>query len=116
MRPVTMTVTGVANSSPCPMDIRQNPQNTAIQVDVGSGCSYVVESTDSDLWGSFPFTTPLDPATCLWTPHPDFVVDGVETAKTVDWVGNYAFPPTAIRLRQTIGAAASVIRIVQSGF
>ena len=134
MRQVELTQTGPGATDPCPMDIRLDPANVALQVrvtfepspspspspSVSPGADgYVVETTDSKIWGSPPFTTVPDPADWLWTPHPDFVNDttGVLEPKTDDWVGNLAFPATAVRLRNTADYDATVqLVITQSGF
>ena len=136
MRPVTLTQAGPGSTSPCPMDIRLNPANVALQCRITADPSpspsaspepsvspgpdgYVVETTDSDVWGSFPFTTQPDPSAMLWTPHPDFVnqTTGITEPKTDDWVGNLAFPATAVRLRLTADYDSTVeLRIIQSGF
>lgn len=134
MRPVTLTQAGPGSTDPCPMDVRLDPANISLQVRVTDEPSpspspspsvspgadgYVVESTNSNIWGENPWTIPPDPSTWLWTPHPDFVDDntGATVPKTEDWVGNYAFPPRAIRLRLTADYDSTVeLIITQSGF
>lgn len=130
MRPVSLTQTGVGYTAPVPLDIRLNPANVALQARIssdaspspspspsGSGTEYVVETTDSNVWGD-PLTrfVPPDPADWLWTLHPDFDNAGTEVPKSDDWVGNLAFPATAVRLRITSGDGTIEFRVVQSGF
>lgn len=124
MRPVTLYQTGVGATDPCPMDLRLVPFNAALQVAYVAeespspepipspspspgGTSYVVETTDSDIWG------PADEL--LWTLHPSFEESGVEVPKFDNWVGNLAFPATAVRLRVVDGDATLQLRVVQSG-
>ena len=104
MRPVQLTVTGVGVSSPIPLDRMLNPFNVGLSIDVGAGCTYTVEYTNDDV-----FAVTFNPATALWFPHPNL------TAQTTDGIGNIAFPVTAVRLNQTVGAAATVFRVTQSG-
>lgn len=131
MRPVELTQTGAGTTVPIPMDIRLDPQNSTIQCRVladpspspspsaspSPAAGYVVYTTDSNVWGQFPWTTTPDPEEWLWTPHPDFVdeMSGATVPKTEDWVGNLAFPPTAVRM-EVLGDETVQIRVVQSGF
>jgi len=72
MRPVELTQVGAGSTAPCPMDIRLNPQNTTLQCEIladpspspapspsasPADAGYVVYTTDSNIWGEFPFTT-----------------------------------------------------------
>ncbi len=133
MRPVTLTQAGPGNTAPCPMDIRKNPANIALQCRLLDDPSptpspspepslatagYVVYTTDSNVWGEPPRFVAEDPDTWLWTPHPDFVnqTTGVTEPKTENWVGNLAFPATAVRLHLTDGYDSTVeLRIITSG-
>lgn len=122
MRPVTLTQTGAGNTLPCPMDVRLVPFNVGLQAWITANPSptpspspspgadgYVVETTDSDVWAL--------PQNLLWTLHPSFVDSGgTEVPKTENWIGNLAFPATAVRLRVTGGDLTVQLRIVQSGF
>lgn len=98
MRPQVVTVTGVGNSNPIPVDYRQKPFNLSLHVEPG-GNTVSVEYTPSNvLAGDSP----------VWFP-----VSGM-TAVTTNTAGNIAFPIMAVRLVQSIGAGTSKLTIIQS--
>ena len=106
MRPVRVSTNGVSKSTPVPIDQYLNPTSIALGVHITGGVTYTVEHTFDD-----PFTAAFaaNPDSATWYPHP------VLNAQTTDKDGNYAFPPRAIRLNQTVGAGSAVLTIVQAG-
>jgi hypothetical protein len=91
-------------SEVCPVDIYLSPTNIGLGVDITGTATVTVEHTFDDV-----FADDFNPATAKWYPHPTL------TTITVDDDGNYAFPPTGIRLNQTLGAGSAVLTIVQAG-
>lgn len=99
-KPSRVTVTGVAASAAIPVDYQCSaPFNIGLFVDVGAGCTYTIQFTCDDL-ASAPTT---------WYSHPD------ATSLTVDCAVQLVAPVTAVRLNQTVGAAASVFTVIQQG-
>ena len=103
MRPISVTVTGVAVSAPIPMDY------TATQFSVGIGCvisataTYTVEHTFDDIW-----SPSFVAASATWLPNSGL------TAKTANSDGNYAFPVRAIRLNVAASTGSVTMNVIQS--
>lgn len=106
MRPITIKVTGVAASPPIPIDQYQNPTNISVEVVPGAGCTYTLQYTTDDV-----FAAGYDPATGNWSS----VSAGNLVAATTAQQAKVTDPATAFRLNQTVGAATSTLRLVQSG-
>lgn len=104
MRPVTVSVTGVGVSAPIPIDQYLNPTSIGLGFVCGAGCTATVQHTFDDV-----FAPGFNPATATWFDHPTMA------AMVANEDGNYAFPPRAIRLNQTVGAATSTLTVVQAG-
>lgn len=104
MRPVSVSVTGVADSSVIPIDQYLNPTSIGMGFICGAGCTATVQHTFDDV-----FSPTFNPATATWFDHPTMA------AMVANANGNYAFPPRGVRLRQTAGAATSTLRLVQAG-
>ena len=103
MRPISVTVTGVANSVPIPMDYTLPGFSVGIGCVVTGTVTYTVEHTFDDIWASG-----FDPATATWFPN-----TGI-TAKNASIDGNYAFPVRAIRLRISAGTGSVTMHVIQS--
>lgn len=104
MRPVRLTTNGVGVSEVCPVDIYLSPTNIGLGVDITGTATIDVEHTFDDV-----FAEDFDPNTATWYQHPTL------TGVTADDDGNYAFPPTGIRLNQTAGAGSAILNIIQAG-
>lgn len=106
MRPMTLTVTGVANSSVAPMNVNTSPFNVGFGITVnGVGTiTYKVQHTFDDVW-----SPTFNPATANWFDHP--TITGLSAAAD----GNYAFPVTAIRITGTAGSGTATMRLIQAG-
>lgn len=104
MRPVSVSVTGVAVSPVIPIDQYQNPTSIGLGFICGAGCTATVEHTFDDV-----FSPTFNPATATWFPHPTMA------AMVANEDGNYAYPPRGIRLNQTVGGNTSTLRVVQAG-
>lgn len=102
---MSVTVTGVADSAPIPLDLNSSaPFNVDLWVDVGAGCTYTIQVTCDNTQASG-----YDPSTGFWIDHIS------ATGLTVDCAVALAFPATAVRLHQTVGATASVFTVLQQG-
>ncbi|HUW44642.1 MAG TPA: hypothetical protein VMW50_02490 [Dehalococcoidia bacterium] len=104
MRPVRVTTSGVSVSPVIPIDQYLSPTNIGLGVDVTGAVTYTVEHTFDDV-----FAVDFVPATATWFPHPTLA------GLLVDADGNYAFPPTGVRLNQTAGAGSAILNLIQAG-
>jgi hypothetical protein len=104
MRPITLTVTGVASSSTSPMNVNTSPFNVGFGVTVTGTITYKVQHTFDDVW-----STTFNPATATWFDHPTI------TGLSANADGNYAFPVTAIRITGTAGSGTATMRLIQAG-
>ncbi len=113
MRPVTLTVTGngasTLNSTPCPVDWRQDPANISLFfTDSGSTTGFTVQYT-GDAPGDYA-TAALYNSTATWFSH------AFMAAMTANTTGNFAFPVRAIRLQaDASGTDVGTLKIIQSG-
>jgi len=106
MRPVTISVTGVAASVPVPVDQYQNPTDIGIEVIPGAGATVTVQYTLDDV-----FAVGYNPATGNW-----FSVSAAALVGAVAAVAaKITDKATAFRMNQTVGATTSTMRLVQSG-
>lgn len=105
MRAVRVTTgPGVSVSEVVPIDQYLNPTNIGLAVVVSGSVTYTVEHTFDDV-----FATDFNPATATWFPHPTL------QALTASADGNFAFPPTGVRLNQTLGAGSAILNLIQAG-
>jgi hypothetical protein len=107
MRPISVTVLGVAVSAPIPLDIYANPTTVALGVVMVGGATYTVQHTFDDV-----FALGYVPASGTWFDHP--VLDGLGVSSD----GNYGFPPRAIRLNVTAADSAAegaILNVIQAG-
>jgi len=104
-KPVRISVTGVATSAPVPLStLTDSPFNVTLGVYGGAGCTYTVQFTLDDI-----FASGYVAGSGTWIDHPD------ATSQTGNTVVMLVSPVTAVRLNQTIGAAASTFFVCQSG-
>lgn len=104
MRPVRVTTSGISTSAVIPIDQYLNPTNIGLGVDITVPATVTVEHTFDDV-----FAETFNPATAVWFPHPtleDIIADDD---------GNYAFPPTGVRLNQTVGVGSAILNLIQAG-
>jgi hypothetical protein len=104
MRPVRVTTSGVSTSEVIPIDQYLNPTNIGLGLDITGTVTCTVEHTFDDV-----FAETFNPATAVWFPHPTLV------NQSADADGNYAFPPTGVRLNQTVGAGSAILNLIQAG-
>lgn len=104
MRPVRLSTDGISTSEVMPVDQYLNPTNIGLGITVTGVVDLDVEHTFDDV-----FDENFNPATATWFQHP--TLNGV----TADDDGNYAFPPTGIRLNQTAGAGSAILNVIQAG-
>lgn len=109
MRPITVTVTDVANSSPIPLDIYLKPFQVTIQCVISGTPTYTVQYTNDDV-----FAEGYDPddAGSTW-----FDLSGIDDA-VANAVDSLISPVTAIRLVvSAVGDPADSVtmRVTQAG-
>lgn len=107
MRPIRLTVTGVGQTVPVPLDMNLNPFSVSIGVVLNNtpGVTYTVEYTLSNVWAE-----DYDPDTDTW-----IALDGMEDA--VAGANTFLVSPvTAVRMRVTAETApgdAATLTILQ---
>lgn len=104
MRTVRVQTSGVSISDVIPIDQYLNPTNIGLGVDITGVATVDVEYTFDDV-----FDENFNPATATWFQHP--TLQNV----TADADGNFAFPPTGVRLNQTAGVGSAILNLVQAG-
>lgn len=104
MRPVVLSVTGVGNSVPDPLDHYLTPFNVSLAVVVTGTITYTVQYTYDDV-----FAPNYNPATGNWLPHPSL------TAQTGTKDSNIAYPVRAVRLTTSAGTGTATLTVIQAG-
>lgn len=104
MRPITVSVTGVGNSAPQPMDTVRNPFQVGFGVIVDGTITYTVQHTFDDIWAE-----DFDASSADWFDHPSVA----DLSANED--GNYAFPVRAIRLHTSAGTGTATLKLIQAG-
>jgi hypothetical protein len=104
MRPVVLSVTGVGNSVPDPLDHYLTPFNVSLAVVVTGTITYTVQYTYDDV-----FAANYNPATGNWLPHPSL------TAQTATKDSNIAYPVRAVRLTTSAGTGTATLTVIQAG-
>lgn len=104
MRPVVLSVTGVGNSVPDPLDHFLTPFNVSLAVVVTGTITYTVQYTYDDV-----FAANYNPATGNWLPHPSL------TAQTATKDSNIAYPVRAVRLTTSAGTGTATLTVIQAG-
>ena len=104
MRPVRVTVTGIAVSPPIVLDHSQSPGTVAIGVIISATATYTVEHTFDDV-----FAPAFTPGTATWLPHSTLA------AKTTNADGNYAYAPIACRLNVSASTGTVTMTVVTEG-
>ncbi|HNC23558.1 MAG TPA: hypothetical protein PLU52_05065 [Opitutaceae bacterium] len=103
MRPVRVTTTNAASSSPVVLDYNVSPFAVGIGVKITSGTpTYTVQYTFDDV-----FSPTFDAGTAKWFDHTSL------SAKTTDADSNIAFPVMAVRVTQT-GTGVTVATFIQA--
>jgi len=111
MRPIRLTVVGVNVSLPIPIDQYLDPTSIAVGIVINAGATgtYTLEHTFDDV-----FDSAFDPFTATWFEHDDPAL----VAATTNQDGNFAFPPSAVRLNVTVSngnAAGITLNLLQAG-
>ena len=106
MRPIQVSVSdasgGAKNSAPAVLDYYGRPE-VSLQVVVTGTATYTVQQT---------LDNPLDAnATVTWFDHPDTNL----VSQTVNRQGNYAYIPTAVRVRLNSGSGSVRLTVTQAG-
>jgi hypothetical protein len=104
MRPVVLSVTGVGNSVPDPLDHYLTPFNVSLAVVVTGTITYTVQYTYDDV-----FAANYNPATGNWLPHPSL------TAQTATKDSNIAYPVRGVRLTTSAGTGTATLTVIQAG-
>lgn len=104
MRPVQITVTGVAASAPIVLDQYISPFAISIFCKISATATYTVQYTSDNV-----FAAGFNPATASWTDHSGL------TAKTANADSSLAFPASAVRLNVTASSGTVTIIVRQAG-
>ena len=102
MRPKSVSVTGVADSNPIPMDWRAENFGVSIGVSNPSGNTFTVQHTFDDIYN-------VAAGSWVWHDHDSMAAS---TATSLD--GNYAFPIRAVRIRSTVGAGVVTMTLISN--
>lgn len=102
MRAVRLSVVGVNNSPPVPLDLYQKPFNVSMAVEVTGDVTYSVQWTVDDIWN--PAVVPV------W-----FAAATNLTGATDNQAGSLESPVTAVRLSVTAGTGSAAFTVLQSG-
>lgn len=106
MRPVRVTVTGVAASAPIAISNYTSPCNAGLGIKISATATYTVQFTFDDI-----FAAGFNPATATWYNSTD---TGVVNA-TTNAVSNIAFPVVAVRVNVTASTGTVTLTVVQAG-
>jgi len=101
MKPITLSVSGVANGATCPMNTHTSPFNVGFGVTVSGTITYSVQHTFDNVFDAT--------VTPTWFNHP--TVNGLSAQAD----GNYAFPVSAIRIIGTAGSGTATMHLIQAG-
>lgn len=104
MRPVQLTVTGVAASAPIVLDQYISPFAISIFVKISATATYTVQYTSDN-----PYTGSGLSGSSSWTDHSGL------TAKTANADSSLAFPASAVRLNVTASTGTVTIIVRQAG-
>ena len=106
MRPVRVSLDGVSQTDPIPLDLYLTPFNVSLRTIITGAPTYTVEYTESDV-----FAAGYDPDTDTWNP-----LSGM-TDETANAYTTLVSPVTAVRMRQTAGVAGNGVEltVIQAG-
>lgn len=100
MRPVRVTVSGVAASAWIPVDHYRNDPSLGVYVAISATATYTVQVTGDDIYN--PAVTP----TAFSVPNANLV------AATTNQVGQVTVPCTAIRVNVTVSTGTVVFTVI----
>lgn len=106
MRPIRVTVTGVAASAPIAISNYSVPCNVGIGIKISATATYTVQFTFDDI-----FAAGFNPATATWYNSSDTNV----VAATTNQMTNIAFPVVAVRLNVTASTGTATMTVIQAG-
>ena len=106
MRPVRITVTGVAASAPVGISNYTSPCNVGIGVKISATATYTVQFTFDDI-----FAAGFNPATAVWYDSSDTAV----VAATTNQMTNVSFPVVAVRVNVTASTGSVTMTVIQAG-
>lgn len=108
MRPIRISVTGVANSNVVPVDNYISPTNWGIALVITGTVNAYLQYTFSDV-----FAAGFTPSSATWFYHP---ATPSGTPATANVVTNVAYPCTGLRLVLDTGTTGSAtMTIIQAG-
>lgn len=106
MRPIRVTVSGVAASAPIVISNYSVPCNTGIGVKISATATYTVQFTFDDI-----FASNFVAGSAVWYNSTDTnVVNATANAAT-----NLAFPVTAVRVNVTASTGTVTMTVIQAG-
>lgn len=103
---MSIGVNGLGDGKAIPLDVYVAPANYALAVIITGSPTYTVQHTFDDV-----FSPTFTEAGATWFDNDAAALVGATTNQD----GNYAFPPTATRVRITAGTGSVVFDIVQAG-
>ena len=101
MQAQSVSVTGVAASAPLLLNPDSVGPYSGVLIDIGAGCTATVQITLDD---------PAE-AGAEWVPVPVAALVGA----TTDIAASIGMPGRAVRLNQTVGAAATTMKLINPG-
>ena|ERR1044071_525612 len=108
MRPIRLSTLGVSKTVPIPLDLYLVPFNVSLRAVITGAPTYTVEYTEDDVYavGYDP-----DAGSSKWK-----ALDGMTDA-VADAYTTLTSPVTAVRMRQTVGAAPNGVEltVLQAG-
>ena len=106
MRPVRVTVAGVAASAPIAISNYTSPCTVGIGVKISATATYTVQFTFDDIYAAT-----FNPATATWYSSTDISVVNA----TANAASNFAFPVTAVRLNVSASTGTVTMTVIQAG-
>ena len=103
MRPIRVTVSGVAVSAPIPLDYTLPNFQVGIAVRILATADYTVQYTLDDIW-----SPTFNPATARWYDIPEL------DALTASAAAELTVPATAVRLNVAVSTGDVTMTVIQS--
>lgn len=106
MRPIRVTVSGVAASPPIAISNYNAPCNVGLGVKISATATYTVQFTFDDI-----FASNFVAGSAVWYNSSDTGV----VAATANAMSNLAFPVTAVRVNVTASTGTVTMTVIQAG-
>lgn len=106
MRPIRVTVSGVAASAPIAISNYSAPCNVALGIKISATATYTVQFTFDDI-----FAANFVAGSAVWYNSNDSAV----VAATTNQMSNVAFPVVAVRINVTASTGTVTMTVIQAG-